>query len=70
MNNPAAAVPYAKKAVACFPRKVDYLLMLAKSLEISKNTDEAYQYYLKLLEIDPKNKDAIDGRDRIDMQKY
>jgi tetratricopeptide (TPR) repeat protein len=70
MNNPAAAVPYAKKTVACFPKNVNYLLMLAKSLEISKNTDEAYQYYLKVLEIDPKNKDAIDGRDRIDMQKF
>jgi len=37
---------------------------------LSKNIDEAYKYYLKILEIDPKNKDAIDGRDRIEMQRY
>jgi hypothetical protein len=32
--------------------------------------DEAYEYYLKVLEIDPKNRNALDGRDRIDMQRY
>jgi tetratricopeptide (TPR) repeat protein len=70
LNDPAGAVPYFKKAVSCFPRDVTNLLNLAQALELSKNIDEAYEYYLKILEIDPKNKQAIDGRDRIDMQRY
>jgi tetratricopeptide (TPR) repeat protein len=70
LENPAAAVPYLQKAASCFPKKVDALLNLAKALELTKNNDEAYKYYLKVLEIEPKNKDAVDGRDRIDMQKF
>jgi tetratricopeptide (TPR) repeat protein len=70
LNDPASAVPYYKKAVSCFPRDVNDLLSLAKALELTKNLDEAYEYYLKILQIDPKNKDANDGRDRIDMQRY
>jgi tetratricopeptide (TPR) repeat protein len=70
LENPAAAVPYFQNAASCFPKKVDNLLNLAKALELSKNIDGAYKYYLRVLEIEPKNKDAIDGRDRIDMQKF
>jgi len=70
MKNPKAAVPYLRKAVSCFPRNVNYLLMLAQSLETSGNIDEAYEYYLKVLEIDPNNQHAKDGRDRIDMQRF
>jgi tetratricopeptide (TPR) repeat protein len=70
LNNPVAAVPHFTKTVSCFPRNVTDLLNLAQALELSKNLDEAYEYYLKVLEIDPKNKDANDGRDRIDMQRY
>jgi tetratricopeptide (TPR) repeat protein len=70
LENPAGAVPYFQKAVSCYPNKIDNLLNLAKALELTKNLDEAYKYYVKVLEIDPKNKEAIDGRDRIDMQKF
>jgi len=70
MKNPAGAVSYLRKAVGCFPKDINSLLMLAQALETSKNIDEAYQYYLKVLEIDPKNQPARDGRDRIDMQKF
>jgi tetratricopeptide (TPR) repeat protein len=70
MNDPGAAVPYFRKTVSCFPRDLTHLLNLAQALELSKNTDEAYEYYLKVLEIDPQNKQALDGRDRIDMQRY
>jgi tetratricopeptide (TPR) repeat protein len=70
LENPAAAVEPYRKAVSCFPRNATYLLNLATALELSKNLDEAYVYYLKVLEIDPNNKDAKDGRDRIDMQRY
>ncbi len=69
-KNPKAAVPYLRKAVSCFPRNVNYLLMLAQSLETSGNIDDAYVYYLKVLEIEPKNQHAKDGRDRIEMQRY
>ena len=70
LGKAAPAVPYYRKAVSCFPRKVNYLMALAKALEISKNVDEAYEYYLKILEIDPNNQDSKDGRDRIDMQRF
>ena len=45
-------------------------MMLAQALETNKNVDEAYQYYLKVLEIDPKNKEAQTRIDYIDMQRY
>jgi tetratricopeptide (TPR) repeat protein len=70
LGQAAPAVPYYRKAVSCFPRKVDYLMALAKALEISKNVDEAYEYYRKILEIDPKNKEASDRIDYIDMQRF
>ncbi|UCB51946.1 MAG: tetratricopeptide repeat protein [Candidatus Zixiibacteriota bacterium] len=70
LKNPAAAVPYLRKAVGCFPRNVSYLLMLGQSLETSGNIDDAYEFYMKVLEIDPRNQHAKDGRDRIDMQRF
>jgi tetratricopeptide (TPR) repeat protein len=70
LNDPAGAVPYYRRAVACFPGKVSYLLSFAKALELAKNVDEAYEYYMKVLAIEPANKDANDGRDRIDMQRF
>lgn len=70
LNDPAGAVPYFKRTVSCFPRDVTHLLNLAQALELSKNVDEAYEYYIRILDVDPKNKQAIDGRDRIDMQRY
>lgn len=70
LKNPAAGVPYLRKAVGCFPRNVSYLLMLAQSLETSGNVDDAYEYYMKVLKIDPNNRHAKDGRDRIDMQRF
>lgn len=70
LKNPAAGVPFLRRAVGCFPRNVSYLLMLAQSLETSGNVDDAYEYYMKVLEIDAKNQHAKDGRDRIDMQRF
>jgi tetratricopeptide (TPR) repeat protein len=70
LKNPAAGVPYLRKAVGCFPRNVSYLLMLAQSLETSGDVDGAYEYYMKVLEIEPENQHAKDGRDRIDMQRF
>ena len=70
LKNPAAGVPYLKKAVSCFPRNVSYLLMLGQSLETSGSVDDAYEYYMKVLTIDPNNQHAKDGRDRIDMQRF
>jgi tetratricopeptide (TPR) repeat protein len=64
----APAIPHLRKAVSCFPRNANYLLMLAQALETNENTEEARQYYLKVLEIDPKNKEAQDRIDYIDMK--
>lgn len=69
LKNASAAVPYLKKAVGCFPNNVNNLLMLAQSLELSKNLDEAYLYYKKVKEIDPKNQAAEDGIYRIENQR-
>jgi tetratricopeptide (TPR) repeat protein len=69
-KKPASAIPHLRKAVSCFPRNVDYIMMLAQALETNKNIDEAYKYYLKVLEIDPKNKEAQTRIDYIDMQRY
>ena len=66
----ASAIPHLRKAVSCFPRNVDYLMMLAQALETNGNIDEAYKYYLKVLEIDPKNKEAQTRIDYIDMGRY
>jgi tetratricopeptide (TPR) repeat protein len=66
---PAQAIPHYRKAVSCFPRKVSCLMGLAQALETNKEIDEAYQYYKKVLEIDPKNKEAQDRIDYIEMQK-
>ena len=66
----ASAIPHLRKAVSCFPRNVDYLMMLAQALETNGNIDEAYKYYLKVLEINPKNKEAQTRIDYIDMQRY
>jgi protein O-GlcNAc transferase len=67
---PAAAIPHLRKAVSCFPRNINYIMMLAQALETNKDIDEAYDYYLKVLEIDPKNKEAQTRIDYIDMQRY
>ncbi|MCJ7578028.1 MAG: tetratricopeptide repeat protein [candidate division Zixibacteria bacterium] len=64
----AQAIHHLRKAVSCFPRNANYLLMLAQALETNENTEEARQYYLKVLEIDPKNKEAQDRIDYIDMK--
>jgi tetratricopeptide (TPR) repeat protein len=69
-KKPALAIPHLRKAASCFPRNVDYLMMLAQALETDNNVDEAYEYYLKVLEIDPKNKEAQTRIDYIDMQRY
>lgn len=69
-KKPASAIPHLRKAVSCFPGRVNYVMMLAQALETNKNIDEAYQYYLKVLEIDPKNKEAQTRIDYIDMQRY
>jgi tetratricopeptide (TPR) repeat protein len=68
-KSPAQAIPHLRKAVSCFPRKVSALMALAQALENNKEIDEAYQYYKKVLEIDPKNKEARDRIDFIDMQR-
>ena len=67
---PTQAIPHLRKAVSCFPRNVGYLMMLGNALETNKEIDEAYQYYKKVLEIDPKNKEAQDRIDYIEMQRY
>ena len=69
-KKPTLAIPHLRKAVSCFPRNVDYLMMLAQALETTGNIDEAYKYYLKVLEIAPKNKEAQTRIDYIDMQRY
>jgi protein O-GlcNAc transferase len=69
-KRPVSAIPHLRKAVSCFPSNVNYIMMLAQALETDKNIDEAYQYYLKVLEIDPKNKEAQTRIDYIDMQRY
>jgi len=66
-KKPASAIPHLKKAVSCFPGNVDYLMMLGQALETNGNIDEAYKYYLKVLEIDPKNEEAQRRIDYIDM---
>jgi tetratricopeptide (TPR) repeat protein len=68
-KSPVQATPHLRKAVSCFPRNVGFLLALAQALETNKELDEAYQYYKKVLEIDPKNKEAQDRIDFIDMQR-
>lgn len=69
-KKPAAAIPHLRQAVSCFPRNVDYLMMLAQALQTNNNIDEAREYYVKVLEIDPKNEEAQRQLDYIDMQKY
>lgn len=69
-KKPASAIPHLRKAVSCFPRNIDYLMMLAQALETNGNIDEAYEYYLKVLKINPKHKEAQTRIDYIDMQRY
>ncbi len=69
-KKPILAIPHLRKAASCFPRNVNFLMMLAQALQTANNIDEAYQYYLKVLEIDPNHKEAQKGRDYIDMQRY
>jgi tetratricopeptide (TPR) repeat protein len=69
-KKPGSAIPHLRNAVSCFPRNVDYLMMLAQALQTNNNIDEAREYYAKVLEIDPKNEEAQRQIDYIDMQKY
>ncbi len=69
-KKPALAIPHLRKAASCFPRNVDYLMMLAQALQTNNDIDEARKYYVKVLEIDPKNEEAQRQIDYIDMQKY
>jgi tetratricopeptide (TPR) repeat protein len=70
LEKPAQAISPLKKAVKCFPNDISYMLLLAQALELRKNLDEAYKWYMQVLKRDPKNLAAKDGRDRIDMQRY
>jgi tetratricopeptide (TPR) repeat protein len=70
LERPAQAISPLKKAVRCYPNDISYMLLLAQALELRKNLDEAYKWYMEVLKRDPKNQTARDGRDRIDMQRY
>ena len=67
---PAQAISPLTKAVGCYPNDISYMLLLAQALELRKNLDEAYKWYMEVLKRDPKNQAARDGRDRIDMQRF
>jgi len=70
LEKPAEAISPLRKAVKCYPNDISYMLLLAQALELRKNLDEAYKWYMEVLKRDPKNQVARDGRDRIDMQRY
>ena len=70
MENPAEAISPLRKAVKCYPNDISYMLLLAQALELRKDLDGAYKWYMEVLKRDPRNQAASDGRDRIDMQRY
>ena len=70
MEEPAEAISPLSKAVKCYPNDTSYMLLLAQALELRKNLDDAYKWYMEVLKRDPGNQVAQDGRDRIDMQRY
>jgi tetratricopeptide (TPR) repeat protein len=70
LEEPAQAISPLGKAVKCYPNDISYMLLLAQALELGKNLDEAYKWYMEVLKRDPKNQAAKDGRDRIDMQRF
>ena len=70
LTQPAQAISPLRKAVKCYPNDISYMLLLAQALELGKNLDQAYKWYMEVLKRDPRNQTAKDGRDRIDMQRF
>jgi tetratricopeptide (TPR) repeat protein len=70
LERPAQAISPLSRAVRCYPNDISYMLLLAQALELRKNLDEAYKWYMEVLKRDPKNQAATLGRDRIDMQRF
>ena len=70
MENPTEAISPLRKAVKCYPNDISYMLLLAQALELRKDLDGAYKWYMEVLKRNPGNQAAKDGRDRIDMQRY
>jgi len=64
------AIPHLRKSIGCYPNDIGYMLLLAQAYELNNNLDSAYDWYMKVLKIDPNNQEAKKGRDRIDMQRF
>lgn len=63
----AAAVPYLKEAVKCKPEYEQFNLWLAQAYALTGQKENARQYYRKVLQINPNNKDAKEGLDILEL---
>jgi len=57
----AAAIPYLREAVKCKPDQEQFNLWLAQAFALTGQKENARQYYRRVLQINPNNKDAKDG---------
>jgi tetratricopeptide (TPR) repeat protein len=55
------AIPYLEQAVNCSPRDENVNLSMAQAYHLCNRIKDANTYYKKVLEINPKNKTAIEG---------
>jgi tetratricopeptide (TPR) repeat protein len=62
LNNCRAATPILLKAEQCRPREISILKNIATSYILCNQVKEAHSYFVKVLEIDPKDKEAIKGK--------
>jgi|GEM_PF-1554812 tetratricopeptide (TPR) repeat protein len=58
------AIPYLEQAVVCNPKDEGVNLSMAQAYHLCNRLKDANAYYEKTLEINPKNKLAIEGRAR------
>ena len=59
-NQPAAALPFFDRALALQPNHVKALLRRAQAREELEKMQEALDDMKKVVEIDPKNREALD----------
>lgn len=57
------------KAEKCDPKEISVLFNIASSYQTCNMIDEAHTYYLKVLEIDPSNRDAEIGKMKTEFQE-
>lgn len=62
----ARAVGYLQRAVAQKPNDVQARVLLAQAHVLSKQLDKAKEEFRKVLKMDPNNKDAHDGLERLE----